>query len=139
MTEVRPFNARSLVLSVLLGLPRPRLSTGELVRLAAIFGVAPGAARTALSRMAAAGDVAAVDGGYELQGRLLERKAAQDIARHAPPSAWNGSWWVVVVTAASRGLAERREFRTAMVNSRMGELRPDTWLRPANVPAPLVS
>lgn len=134
---VRPFNARSLVLSVLLGLPRPRLATPELMRLADLFGIPQGTMRTALSRMVAAGELSAADGIFTLHGdRLIARKQAQDIGRRPPAAAWDGSWWVVTVLAPARTLAARRDFRAAMVNARMGELRPDTWLRPANLQAP---
>jgi phenylacetic acid degradation operon negative regulatory protein len=134
---IRPLNARSLVLSVLLGLPTPRLASSSPSRLADLFGIAPGTMRTAISRMLATGELAAVDGGYELRGqRLLARKQAQDIGRRTAGDAWDGSWWVVTVLAPARTLAARRDFRAAMTNARMGELRPDTWLRPANLPAP---
>ena len=130
---VRPFNARSLVLSVLLGLPTPRLSGPSLGRLAKPFGIAPGTMRTALSRMVARGELAADGGSFELFGRLLERKEAQDIGRRPPEDTWDGSWWIVAITTPSRTIAKRREFRAHMINARMGELRPDTWLRPANL------
>ena len=94
--------------------------------------------RTALSRMVAAGELVNHGGDYELRGRLLERKAAQDIGRRPPRDAWDGSWWIAVVTVPNRTVAERREFRTHMVNARMGELRPETWLRPANLDGPRV-
>jgi phenylacetic acid degradation operon negative regulatory protein len=135
---VRPFNARSLVLSVLLGLPEPRLPASAIQRLTGPFGIAAGTMRTALSRMVAAGELANDDGDYELRGRLLERKAAQDIGRRPPGDAWDGTWWIAAVTAPSRTVADRREFRAHMVNARMGELRPDTWLRPANLAVPHV-
>jgi phenylacetic acid degradation operon negative regulatory protein len=135
---VRPFNARSMVLSVLLGLPEPRLPAAAILRLAEPFGVAPGTMRTALSRMVAAGELVNHGGDYELRGRLLERKAAQDIGRRPPRDAWDGTWWIAVVTVPNRTVAERREFRTHMVNARMGELRPETWLRPANIAGPRV-
>jgi phenylacetic acid degradation operon negative regulatory protein len=134
--DVRPFNARSLVLSVLLGLPEPRLPTSAPGRLAELFGIAPGTMRTAISRMLAAGELAVVDGSYELRGPLIERKAAQDIGRRPPGDAWDGTWWFVTVVTPSRELGARRRFRTSMANARMGELRPDTWLRPANLAAP---
>lgn len=135
---IRPLNARSIVLSVLLGLPTPRLAASSPARLAELFAIAPGTMRTAISRMLATGELAAVDGGYELRAeRLLARKHAQDIGRRAASDAWDGSWWVVTVFAPSRTLAARRDFRTSMVNARMGELRPDTWLRPANLPPPV--
>jgi phenylacetic acid degradation operon negative regulatory protein len=133
---IRPFNARSLVLSVLLGLDPPVLPARSLVTLASLFGIAPGTMRTALSRMVAAGELTVDGDGYRLTGRLLERKAAQDIGRRPAPSAWDGSWVVAVVTAPRRAIAERRAFRTHMANFRMGELRPDTWLRPANLDPP---
>jgi phenylacetic acid degradation operon negative regulatory protein len=134
---LRPFNARSLVLSVLLGLPRPRLSSAATGRLADAFGIARGTMRTALSRMVAAGELVAVDGGYELRGeRLLARKRAQDIGRRPATGGWDGSWLVVTAVAPSRALAARRDFRAAMANARLAELRPDTWMRPANLPAP---
>jgi len=135
--ELRPLNARSLVLSVLLGLPTPRLDKSSPGRLAELFAIAPGTMRTAISRMLAAGELAVVGDGYELRAeRLLARKHAQDIGRRPVADAWDGSWWVVTVAAPSRGLGARREFRTAMANARMGELRPETWLRPANLAAP---
>ena len=134
---IRPLNARSLILSVLLGLPRPRLAASSPARLAELFGIAPGTMRTAISRMLATGELAAVDGGYELRGeRLLARKQAQDVGRRTAGDAWDGTWWVVTVLAPARTLAARRDFRASMTNARMGELRPDTWLRPANLPAP---
>ncbi len=134
--HVRPFNARSLVLSVLLGLPEPELDTPALMRLAGLFDIADGTMRTALSRMVTGDDLVALGGGYRLAPRHAERKAAQDLGRTMPPGAWDGAWWIVAVTAPARALAERRVFRSHMTNARMGELRPDTWLRPANTAAP---
>jgi phenylacetic acid degradation operon negative regulatory protein len=134
--ELRPLNARSLVLSVLLGLPVPRLAASAPGRLAELFGIAPGTMRTAIWRMLAAGELASVDGGFELRGALIERKAAQDVGRRPSGDAWDGTWWYVTVVTPRRDLAARRQFRTAMANARMGELRPDTWLRPANLAGP---
>ena len=136
MEAIRPFNARSLVLSVLLGLEPPVLPARSLVDLADLFGVAGGTMRTALSRMVAAGELTIDGDGYRLVGRLLERKAAQDVGRRPAPSRWDGTWTVAVVTTARRSVAARRAFRTHMANLRMGELRPDTWLRPANLAPP---
>ncbi|MET0324281.1 MAG: PaaX domain-containing protein, C- domain protein [Ilumatobacteraceae bacterium] len=134
---IRPFNARSLVLSVLLGLEPPVLPVRALVTVGELFGVAPGTMRTALSRMVAAGELSVGDDGYRLQGRLLARKAAQDIGRRPSPSRWDGTWWVAVVSVPRRSVADRRAFRTEMANARMGELRADTWLRPANLDGPV--
>lgn len=133
---MRPFNARSLVLSVLLGLQPPSLPARALVALADAFGIAPGTIRTALSRMVAGGDLVVDDGEYRLVGPLLERKAAQDIARRPPRGDWDGQWWLAVVTDERRSVGERRAFRSHMANLRMGELRPETWMRPANLDGP---
>lgn len=133
---IRPFNARSLVLSVLLGLDPPTLPTRSLVGLARLFGIADGTMRTALSRMVAAGELVVDGDGYRLIGRLLERKESQDIGRRRVKDRWDGDWWLAVVTVERRTVAERRTFRTHMANLRMGELRPDTWLRPANLGGP---
>ena len=133
---LRPFNARSLVLSILLGLDPPALPVRSIVAVGGLFGIAGGTVRTALSRMVAAGELTVDGDGYRLLGRLLERKAAQDIGRRPPPGEWDGSWWLAVVTAPRRSMGERRSFRTEMANLRMGELRPDAWMRPANLDGP---
>ena len=130
---MRPFNARSVVLSVLLGMRPPELPAAALVRLGVLFGISEGTVRTALSRMAAAGELTGNADGYRLAGRQLERKAAQDAGRRAPPAGWDGTWVTVLVTTPRRESTARRAFRTHMANLRMGELRPDTWLRPANL------
>jgi phenylacetic acid degradation operon negative regulatory protein len=121
---------------VLLGLDPPALPTRSLVELARRFGIADGTMRTALSRMVAAGELVAEDDGYRLIGRLLERKQSQDIGRRRISDRWDGAWWLAVVTVERRTVAERRAFRTHMANLRMGELRPETWLRPANLGGP---
>jgi phenylacetic acid degradation operon negative regulatory protein len=133
---IRPFNARSLALSVLLGTHPPELPARALVALAELFGIPGGTMRTALSRMVAAGEVAADDGRYRLAGRLLDRQRAQDTGRRSPGRSWDGTWHTVVVIAEQREVTERRRFRALMADHRMGELRPDTWMRPANLPLP---
>jgi phenylacetic acid degradation operon negative regulatory protein len=133
---IRPFNARSLVLSVLLGLDPPVLPVRSLVAVGELSGIASGTMRTALSRMVAAGELSIDGDGYRLQGRLLERKAAQDIGRRPAAGRWDGAWWLAVVSAPRRPIADRRAFRTDMANARMGELRADTWMRPANLDGP---
>jgi phenylacetic acid degradation operon negative regulatory protein len=92
--------------------------------------------RTALSRMVTAGEVDVDTGWYHLTGRLLERQHAQDVGRRPPATAWDGRWHTAIAAADQRGLADRRQFRSALTDHRFGELRPDTWLRPANLPAP---
>lgn len=134
--SIRRLNARSLALSALLGTHPPALPTRAFVALAELFGIAGGTMRTALSRMAAAGEVEAADGWYRLTGRLLDRQQAQDIGRRPPTPAWDGRWHTVIAAADQRELADRRHFRAVLSHHRFGELRPDTWLRPANLPAP---
>lgn len=134
--ELRGLNARSLALSALLGTHPPALPARALVALAELFGIAGGTMRTALSRMVAAGEVEAATGWYRLTGRLLDRQQAQDIGRRPPAEAWDGRWHTVIAAADQRELADRRHFRAVLGHHRFGELRPDTWLRPANLPAP---
>jgi phenylacetic acid degradation operon negative regulatory protein len=131
---LRPLSARSVVLSVLLGTHPPRLPVSALVALGGEFGIAPGTIRTAVSRMVTAGDLVASDGGYALTGRLLARQREQDVGRTVASHQWDGQWWVVTTLDTRRAAADRREFRTAMEGAKLGELRPDTWLRPTNLP-----
>lgn len=133
---VEPLTARSLVLTALLGTHPPRLPVRALVALGQLFGFAEGTLRTALSRMVSAGEVEVVDGSYTLGERMLRRQAAQDVGLHPPPDEWDGTWWVAIVVAEGRTVGERRAFRSRMRHGRMGELRPDIWLRPANIPGP---
>jgi phenylacetic acid degradation operon negative regulatory protein len=129
-----PLTTRSVLASTLLGTRPPRLPVGRLVRAGALFGVAEGTVRTALSRMAAAGEVEAVDGWYRLSGRLVERQQRQDASRSAARLVpWSGRWWMAVVRAARRPAAERARLRAAMTTLRFGELREGVWLRPANL------
>ena len=79
--EHPPLTARSVVASNLLGVDPPRLPAAALVACGELFGLRPGATRTALSRMTAAGEVVAEDGHYALAGPLLERHARQQQAR----------------------------------------------------------
>lgn len=132
-TSLEPLNARSIVLSVLLGSHPPQMSVGHILEFTTLFDLADGTVRTALSRMVAAGDLVNDSGIYRLAGRLVERQAQQDAGRHDPPSQWDGTWWTVAVVSDRRTMTERREFRSRATGSRLGELRPDLWLRPANI------
>lgn len=128
-----PLSPRSIVLSVLLGSHPPQMPVGRILEFTSLFDVAPGTVRTALSRMVATGELANDDGSYRLIGRLVERQAQQDAGRRDPPTDWDGTWWTVAVLSERRTMAERRAFRVRAVGARLGELRPDIWLRPANV------
>ena len=135
-SDARPLNARSVALSALLGTHPPSLTAHALVSLAEVFGINGGTMRTALSRLVAAGDVELDDGRYTLSERLRARQAAQDSGRSRADTAWNGDWHTAVATVDQRDLSDRRQLRATMANHRFGELRPATWMRPANLAAP---
>ncbi|MEU2065134.1 PaaX family transcriptional regulator C-terminal domain-containing protein [Streptomyces sp. NPDC013455] len=134
---LRPLSARSVVLSVLLGVHPPELPVRDLVRLVEPFGVGGSTLRAALSRMVAAGDLRRADGAYRLSDRLLARQRRQDDALNPRTRAWDGDWEMVVVTATGRGPAERADLRARLTALRLAELREGVWLRPANLDRPL--
>ncbi|GAA4956400.1 PaaX family transcriptional regulator C-terminal domain-containing protein [Nonomuraea thailandensis] len=121
------------MLSALLGSHPPRLPARHLVRIGALFGIAEGTVRVALSRMVAAGDLLQTDGQYTLSQRLVERQARQDESRDPHTKPWDGTWEVAVVTAERRAPADRAALRHTMTALRLAELREGTWLRPANL------
>jgi phenylacetic acid degradation operon negative regulatory protein len=132
-TLLEPLNPRSIVLSVLLGTHPPRMPVGRILEFTSLFDLADGTVRTALSRMVAAGDLVNEEATYRLADRLVERQAQQDTGRQVPPTDWDGTWWTVAVLSDRRTMAERRDFRARAIGARLGELRPDLWLRPANI------
>ncbi|WP_026414048.1 PaaX family transcriptional regulator C-terminal domain-containing protein [Actinomadura oligospora] len=133
---LRPLTARSVVLSTLLGVHPPRLPARYLVRVGERFGIAEGTVRVAISRMVASGDLVQRDGAYALSERLISRQRRQDESRDPRTLPWDGSWEIAVVTAERRPAAARAEFRQAMSELRLAELREGTWLRPANLARP---
>jgi phenylacetic acid degradation operon negative regulatory protein len=104
-----------------------------LVRIAGLVGIADRTTRVALTRMLAAGDLTVDNGTYRLSDRLLQRQARQDASRWPRTKDWDGSWEMALVTAPSRPLAERVEFRRRMAAHRLAELREGVWLRPDNL------
>ncbi|MGW6010205.1 PaaX family transcriptional regulator C-terminal domain-containing protein [Streptomyces sp. NPDC055210] len=130
---LRPLSARSVVLSLLLGVHPPELPVRDLIRSVEPFGIADSTLRAALSRMVTAGDLRRADGVYRLSERLLERQRRQDEAVHPRTRDWDGTWETVVVTATGRGPAERAELRAELSGLRLAELREGVWLRPANL------
>ncbi|MFB8757954.1 PaaX family transcriptional regulator C-terminal domain-containing protein [Streptomyces sp. NPDC059852] len=134
---LRPLSARSVVLSLLLGLHPPELPVRELVRAVEPFGIAGTTLRAALSRMVAAGDLRRAESVYALSDRLLERQRRQDDAVHPETLTWDGDWEMVVVTATGRDPADRAELRAELTRLRLAELREGVWLRPANLRRPL--
>ncbi|MGY6500957.1 MAG: PaaX family transcriptional regulator C-terminal domain-containing protein [Acidimicrobiales bacterium] len=139
-TERKPLTARSVVLSVLLGTDPPRLPVHLLVRTAGLFGIADGTTRTALSRMAAAGEVAADDGWYAIASpRLLMRRQRQEQSRHPSERPWDGHWHHAVVVAARRPAHERAALRSVLAGAGFAELREGVWMRPSNLDRPAAS
>ncbi|HEV3225200.1 MAG TPA: PaaX family transcriptional regulator C-terminal domain-containing protein [Acidimicrobiales bacterium] len=126
--------ARSVIASTLLGTEPPRLPGRALVQAAELFGIAEGTARTALSRMVAAGELQTDDGTYSLAGpRLLERQARQSASRRATRHRWHGGWVMTIVIGERRDAAARAELRVALESVRLAELREGVWLRPDNI------
>jgi len=112
----------------------PLLEVRQLVRLAAYFGINDNQARVALSRMAARGEVVAQgDGTYALAGRLAQRAERLAVARSGATGPYDGTWHLVVVTAAGDPAAIRQRRRHALSVARLGELRDAVWVRPANL------
>lgn len=132
--NARTLTARSVIASTLLGTEPPRLPARALVQVAGLFGITEGTARTALSRMVAAGELTADDRSYELSGaRLLERQARQAASRRASRRRWNGGWVMAVVVQDRREPAARAEVRAQLDAARLAELREGVWLRPDNI------
>lgn len=138
VSRERKLTARSVLLSVLLGTDPPRLPVGLLVRTTELFGISENSTRTALSRMAAAGEVAAGDGWYAITApRLLERQARQSASRAARRRPWRSNRWIqaVVVAGGPRHRTDRATLRTTLTGARLAELREGVWLRPDDVDA----
>jgi len=130
----RPFTARSVLASALLGQDPPELPVAHLVRLAGLFGINENRARVALSRMVASGE-AVTDGSgrYRLAGHLLGRQERQAESRTGRTRPWGGGWWTVVVRAVGRSAEERSARRARLARARLAECREGVWLRPDNL------
>lgn len=133
---MRPVSARSALLSMLLGAHPPAMAARELVAAVGLVGVAESAARAALSRMVAAGDLLRDGTTYALAPRLLARQRRQDAAVDPETRPWDGRWEIAVITATGRDPADRAALRAELSALRMAELREGVWLRPHNLPRP---
>ena len=132
----RPLSARSVLATALLGADLPHLQVGELVQMAALFGISDGAARTCLWRMVSAGELTSDDGIYGLAGRLLERRQRVDEASRvddAGSPTWDGTWELAVVSLDRRSATDRLALRRAATALHLAELREGMWLRPDNL------
>lgn len=130
----RPMSARSVLLSVLLGTDGAELPAGWLVAAAEALGVSEGAARTALSRMTDAGDVAPVgDAKYRIGDRHRDRLARQRRAADQPEAeSWDGRWVGAVVTEGGRPADERADLRRRLTRAGLAEWREGLWIRPGS-------
>jgi phenylacetic acid degradation operon negative regulatory protein len=120
--------------SALLGMSPPELPVAQLVRLTGLFGISENRARVALSRMVAAGE-ATTDGAgrYRLAGHLAARQSRQSASRAGITTAYDGTWWIGVVTTSGSTAEVRSSRRRALAYVRLAELREGVWMRPANV------
>jgi phenylacetic acid degradation operon negative regulatory protein len=132
----RPLSARSVLASALLGANQARLTVGELVAMASLFGISAGAARTCLWRMVSNEELTSDDGSYALAGRLLERRQRVDEASRIDDAAarrWDGTWELAIVSLERRPATDRLELRKAATALHLAELREGVWIRPDNL------
>ena len=134
-TLVRPLTARSVVLSLLLGVHPPRLPVRDIVGAGERFGIAPATMRVALTRLVRAGDLVTEQAVYTLSPRHLERHRLQELELDPVRLPWDGSWETVVVTAGGRDAATRADLRRRLATRRLAMLREGVWMRPANLPS----
>lgn len=137
MAPPAPLSARSVALSVLLGMPEGRLPVRDLVAAGNMCDIAPATMRVALSRLVSRGELTVEDGFYTLSPHHLERLRAQheEIAPHLRP--WDGQWETVVIIESGRDAADRARLRQDLARARLAELREGVWMRPANLDRPL--
>jgi phenylacetic acid degradation operon negative regulatory protein len=136
LIDSRPLSARSVLASAILGSDQGRLTVSELVAVASLFGISPGAARTCLWRMVSNGELTADDGSYTLAGRLSERRQRVDEAARIDDAAthrWDGTWELAIVALERRSAADRLELRKAATALHLAELREGVWIRPDNL------
>jgi phenylacetic acid degradation operon negative regulatory protein len=131
----RPLSARSVLASALLGSDRGRLTVGELVAVASLFGISAGAARTCLWRMVSNGELIGDDGSYALAGRLSQRRQRVDEASRIDDVShgWDGTWELAIVALERRSASDRLELRKAAMTLHLAELREGVWIRPDNL------
>ena len=134
--ELPTLSARSVALSVLLGVPQGRLSVRDLLATGEMCDIAPATMRVALSRLVTAGELAVSDGSYALSPAHLKRQHAQQLALEPSTRAWDGSWETAVVVESGRDAADRARLRSDLAAARLAELREGVWMRPTNLVRP---
>jgi phenylacetic acid degradation operon negative regulatory protein len=129
-----PLTARSVLASTLLGVEPPELPVAHLVRVTSLFGISENRARVALSRMVTSGEATSDGSGrYRLAGHLAARQSRQSASRAGATTAYEGEWWLAVVTTTGSTADVRSARRRALAYGRLGELREGVWMRPANL------
>ena len=138
-TSIQALSARSVALSVLLGVPDGSLHVRDILATGQMCDVTPATMRVALSRLVSAGELSVREGRYSLSPHHLERLRAQhrDIAPRL--RAWDGSWETVVVIQSGRDASDRARLRGELTAARLAELREGVWMRPANLDRPMFS
>jgi phenylacetic acid degradation operon negative regulatory protein len=129
----RPLSARFLIATILLGADEPRVRAAQLVKAGSLFGIASGAMRTALWRMAADGELAADGGWYRLAGPLRHRRRRVDDSYAPARRPWDGTWELAIVSAERRSASERLALRTAAGVLNLAQVREGIWARPDNL------
>lgn len=139
MVSLAPLSARSVALSVLLGVPDGQLPVRDILATGEMCNIAPSTMRVALSRLVAAAELTMSDGVYTLSPHHLERLHAQHRDIAPATRSWDGQWETVVVVESGRGASERARLRADLTSARLAELREGVWMRPANLDRPLFS
>jgi phenylacetic acid degradation operon negative regulatory protein len=125
--------ARSVILSVLLGVRPASATQAELIRLTSDFDIKEPTMRVALTRMVRSGDLVQSVGGYRLSDRLLARQRRQDDAMRPLVRVWRGTWTMLVITTVGVDPRARADTRKELQYYHFAELREGVWLRPDNL------
>jgi phenylacetic acid degradation operon negative regulatory protein len=139
VATIPALSARSVALSVLLGVPDGSLPVRDILATGQMCDIAPATMRVALSRLVSAGELSVQEGSYSLSPHHRERLRAQhrDIAPRLRP--WDGTWETVVVVESGRDPTDRARLRGELTSARLAELRECVWMRPANLDRPIFS
>jgi phenylacetic acid degradation operon negative regulatory protein len=131
--ELAPLPARSVVLSLMLGVHPNRITTRQVTRVGEYFGIAAATLRVALTRAVASGDLQRDGTAYVLGPRLAARQRHQDEAVEDASTPWDGEWEMAVVVVSGRAGQARATLRETLTQARLAELREGVWTRPANL------
>ncbi len=135
MSNYRNFTARSVILSVLLGLRPPSLPVSMIVKTTELFNISEGTTRTAISRMLKSKELKVSGTNYEIASvKHLQRQARQLESLKPKYKTWDESTWILaIVTQSNREAAERAQLRDDLKFHKFGELKEGVWIRPDNL------